>query len=79
MYVRGEAVELSIRDDGVGFAVEGETSGFGLLGMRERIALAKGTIAIESTAGNGTLLHATFPTRQAASPEAAAKRLRRDA
>lgn len=80
MRVSGETVELSIRDDGAGFAVGGETSGFGLLGMRERIALADGTITIESTSGNGTLLHAILPTHQTASLRAAAAtRLRPDA
>jgi signal transduction histidine kinase len=68
----GETVQLSIRDDGAGFLVDGETSGFGLLGMRERIALAEGTITIESAAENGTLLHAVLPTGRIAPPEAGA-------
>jgi two-component system, NarL family, sensor histidine kinase DevS len=66
-----ETVQLSVSDEGKGFAVEGETNGFGLLGMRERLALVDGTISIESTAGEGTTVRAAIPARRAFPSETA--------
>jgi signal transduction histidine kinase len=60
----GETVTLDVDDDGIGFdgqpgpQVDG---GFGLLGMRERIAAAGGTLAIESVPGQGTTIAASVP------------------
>jgi signal transduction histidine kinase len=54
-----ELVTLDIRDDGVGGAAPG--GGFGLTGMRERLAGLQGTLAIESEAGAGTALSASVP------------------
>jgi signal transduction histidine kinase len=42
-----------IEDDGRGFTEGDETTGIGLLGMRERVALVGGTVAVESSAGTG--------------------------
>jgi signal transduction histidine kinase len=55
-------VTVEVQDDGVGFAVEGSTPGFGLAGMRERVYLAGGTLQIESDQ-QGTLLDARVPRR----------------
>jgi signal transduction histidine kinase len=58
-------LELSIRDDGVGFdpaAVLGEASGLGLHGMQERVALLGGSVEIESRRGHGTLIRVRIPT-----------------
>jgi signal transduction histidine kinase len=55
-------VTVEVQDDGVGFAVEGSTAGFGLAGMRERVYLAGGTLQIESDQ-QGTLLDARVPRR----------------
>ena len=52
----GIAIEIS--DDGVGFDTAAGTPGFGLLGMRERVALAGGRLDIESAPGEGTKLRA---------------------
>jgi signal transduction histidine kinase len=54
-----ELVTLDIRDDGVGGAQPG--GGYGLTGMRERLAGLQGTLAIESEAGAGTALSASVP------------------
>jgi signal transduction histidine kinase len=64
---RNGSVHIDIRDDGRGFDTEGRTGGFGLIGMRERVALVGGTLEIGSGPGRGTRLHAVLPvTRRAA-------------
>ena len=52
-------------DDGAGFLIDGETSGFGLAGMRERVAFADGELEIETTPGQGTLVRVTLPAARA--------------
>jgi signal transduction histidine kinase len=54
-------VRVTVRDDGSGFDPIAHTDGFGLLGMRERVELLEGTLAIESSPGQGTTINATFP------------------
>jgi signal transduction histidine kinase len=49
-------VDLAIRDDGQG-ALDGPTLGFGLLGVRERVALVGGQLQISSSAGFELRLH----------------------
>jgi signal transduction histidine kinase len=61
----GGAVEVEVRDDGVGFDPQSATDGFGLIGMRERTELAGGSLEIGSTAGEGTTVRATLPVEQA--------------
>ena len=58
---RSGAVELSVRDDGRGFDPSAMTDGFGLLGMRERVALLDGALEIGSAPGAGTAIRATLP------------------
>jgi len=57
-------ITVQVRDDGAGFDPETVDRGFGLNGMRERVALAGGTLSIESGEG-GTLLSACLPARHA--------------
>lgn len=71
----GDLVEVTVRDDGLGFDPEawgegdvgraGRESGggFGLIGMRERVELAGGEFRIESQPGKGTTLEAIVPVR----------------
>jgi signal transduction histidine kinase len=54
------AVSLEVHDDGTGFPVDAQTSGFGLTGMRERVSLASGTLQIDS-GENGTRVRARLP------------------
>jgi two-component system, NarL family, sensor histidine kinase DevS len=49
-------VALVIEDDGRGFDPQDPADGFGLQGMRERVALLGGSLQIESRAGAGTTL-----------------------
>jgi signal transduction histidine kinase len=37
---------------------------FGLVGMRERLALVHGSLDIESAPGSGTLIRASIPLRR---------------
>lgn len=59
----GEAIRVQIRDDGRGFDPGAETDGFGLLGMRERVTLAGGTLRVESAPGKGTTVTAVLAAR----------------
>jgi signal transduction histidine kinase len=52
---------IRVRDDGRGFDPRATTPGFGLLGMRERLALVGGRLDVESSASDGTELRATIP------------------
>jgi PAS domain S-box-containing protein len=69
------AVQLLIRDDGVGFdaaaARQGAARGqsFGLLGMQERVEMLGGRITIESETGHGTTIQAWFPLSSQAEGE----------
>ena len=55
-------VTLVVQDDGRGFDPDDvRDGGVGLIGMRERIALLGGRLAIESTEGAGTMLTAEVP------------------
>ena len=61
-----DAVCMQIRDDGRGFDVSrvmrsNRGRRLGLIGMRERVEMARGTFTIDSSPGNGTILLATFP------------------
>jgi signal transduction histidine kinase len=57
-------VRIEVSDDGHGFDADRVTAGFGLTGMRERAALAGGTVQISSGAG-GTTVTAALPSRYA--------------
>jgi signal transduction histidine kinase len=57
-------ITLSIRDDGSGFDLDAASDGFGLLGIRERVELLNGELAIESQPGKGTMLRAGLPVRR---------------
>ena len=60
----GDTVSLDIDDDGVGFAGTPRPradGGFGLAGMRERIAAVGGELHIESAPRSGTTIAASVP------------------
>jgi signal transduction histidine kinase len=64
-----DVVRVEITDDGRGFDPEARVEGFGLVGMRERVALAHGQLEIESTVGR-TVVRATLPAGSAVSARA---------
>jgi len=55
-------VDIEVRDDGRGFDPESVTSGFGLLGMRERVDLAGGSLDVGRDDGQ-TVVRAHVPVR----------------
>jgi two-component system, NarL family, sensor histidine kinase DevS len=59
---RGGGVAATVEDDGRGFASKDvRADALGLLGMRERLALAGGTLEIESSGESGTTIAAHVP------------------
>jgi signal transduction histidine kinase/FixJ family two-component response regulator len=65
--VCGDELVISVFDDGVGFdtdaALERAVSGssLGMLGMRERVSLAGGSLSFRSAPGRGSEVRAVFP------------------
>jgi signal transduction histidine kinase len=57
-------VLVRVRDDGRGFDPLRPPSGFGLVGMRERVDLAGGRLRIHSAPGDGTIVEAQLPSRR---------------
>jgi two-component system NarL family sensor kinase len=63
----GDFVQLTIKDDGMGFDPDHHPArrkgkgGFGLLGMRERATYVGGTLMVKSAQGKGTTIHAQIP------------------
>lgn len=66
LHLRDGQLELSVRDDGVGFDAASRREpdakrGFGLLGMQERAELAGGELRLSAAPGQGTRIVARFP------------------
>jgi signal transduction histidine kinase len=61
---KDDEVEMTLRDDGVGFDVEapGPEGHYGMTMMRERATVGGGTFAIRSAPGEGTTITVRFPT-----------------
>jgi signal transduction histidine kinase len=64
----GGHIAIEIRDEGQGFDTSERARGFGLVGMRERVELAGGTLEIGSSPGAGTRVTATLPARHVEGP-----------
>jgi signal transduction histidine kinase len=60
----GGSVHLTVSDDGAGFRSEAAGDGFGLLGMRERVALLAGHLEISSRPGAGTTVAVQLPVQR---------------
>jgi len=62
-----EEFKLQVADNGIGFDVSttfdtgNPLQGYGLLGMKERVEICRGTFKVESTPGKGTRLFASIP------------------
>ncbi len=58
----GDAVQVEVEDDGVGFNADtDENFGHGLIGMKQRIEACGGELLVESVPGRGTRLQARLP------------------
>jgi signal transduction histidine kinase len=57
-------LRIRVTDDGSGFDPAAATAGFGLVGIRERIALLGGELEVASSS-DGTVLRAALPSRPA--------------
>jgi signal transduction histidine kinase len=56
-----DSLLIVVRDDGSGFDMNARGRGFGLVGIRERIALQGGSLAIVSSPGSGTEVRGRIP------------------
>ncbi len=56
-----DILRVRVSDEGCGFDPSAATDGFGLVGMRERVALAGGTLELQSAPGKGTTIVAAIP------------------
>ncbi len=64
MKIEDSMVLATVKDNGIGFNVEAKltnTESFGLLGIRERVALVGGGLSIESQVGRGSCLKVSIP------------------
>ncbi|WDV47292.1 sensor histidine kinase [Clostridiaceae bacterium M8S5] len=65
-YVNG-CLNVAVKDDGIGFDIEhtgneeDSNSGFGMLGMKERVELLSGQIKVESVPYKGTTISVSIP------------------
>jgi len=57
----GDQVQLEVTDDGVGFDPAVVNGGYGLRGMRVRVAEAGGSVTVASAPGKGTSVLAEVP------------------
>ncbi|MDP2950729.1 MAG: sensor histidine kinase, partial [Chloroflexota bacterium] len=70
---------IDVEDDGRGFDVQGvaastdETRGLGLLGMKERAALFRGSVHVESKLGRGTRVHIEVPVEDGENTDTAGR------
>jgi signal transduction histidine kinase len=58
---REDSVTLLVSDDGHGFSLSGEQTGFGLRGLRERAAQLDGELHVEPRPGRGTQVSLRLP------------------
>lgn len=58
------ALHLSVKDDGSGFAENGKTGHYGLIGMKERATHIGADFELASTPGKGTLISVVLPAEQ---------------
>ena len=60
----GDAVSLTVEDDGKGFDPDADVSGIGLKNIRSRIKMLGGQIDVESAENSGTLVNIEVPKKK---------------
>ncbi len=57
------SIHLTVADNGLGFSEQSKknSSGFGLIGMKERVLASKGTFTLNSSPNNGTEIKVSIP------------------
>jgi signal transduction histidine kinase len=60
-----DGIHLTVQDNGRGLAPASDKKTFGLLGMRERIAMLGGRMEIGSRPGQGTRIEGWLPHQKA--------------
>jgi signal transduction histidine kinase len=78
LFGSNESFVLEIHDDGVGTTVttnghHPDALGYGLVGLRERVALLDGTLSFGPAPGGGSCLRLTLPTRVYKPPDIQAR------
>lgn len=63
-----DTLVVTIRDDGCGFVANTGKKTFGLLGMRERVAMIGGRLEIDSRLGEGVTITCRIPLQKETSP-----------
>lgn len=58
-----EGIEITLKDDGKGFAYPRPASGFGLNGMAERAQILGGKLVVDSEPGQGAIVRVSIPRR----------------
>jgi two-component system sensor histidine kinase UhpB len=61
-----DALHIEVQDDGEGFDPALSSEGIGIIGMRERVFAVGGSIHVDSSPGQGTLVAITLPLKGAA-------------
>jgi len=61
----GDALRISVEDNGIGFDTALASAGIGIVGMRERVYAFNGGIAIDSAVGAGTRIEIDLPLADA--------------
>jgi len=66
----GSSLMLEVRDNGQGFATDAprKPHSLGLMGLRERAHLLKGSVAIDSRPGKGTRVQVRIPVQDSGAP-----------
>jgi two-component system sensor histidine kinase UhpB len=61
LHIETNMIKLRVTDNGIGLPDDGETNGFGLLGLRERAALVGGKVVMTPREGGGTQILIQLP------------------
>ena len=67
VFSSGRELHIQVTDDGEGFATDARPAGFGIVGMRERVELAGGSLTISASI-DGTTVDARIPVVWADEP-----------